>query len=797
MFASRGLVLSLAVLGLAASAHAQSVAGGRFESAMGAFGASLAIVDNEVVVGEPNNRMRPGTVYFYRKSGSNWREASKLTASDGQPGDFFGAAMSVDGQTMLVSATRQNENKGAVYVFQRSGNAWRESGKLIAADGAANDGFGGRVLVRGDWAFVSAQGQTQATGAVYVFRRSGGNWTQTAKLTSSEAKPSQLFGASLAFASDALIVGEPGFNTRTGIVRVFRADAAGEWKETAKLSPTGIQPSHAFGTSVAAQGDAILVGAPGNQTIDGLVVHFRVDASGAIQEQRRLLAFEAARQELFGAALAMDGARAWVGSPFGGARRGAVYSYWRGASDSLWTGVERIISASAERGDAFGANIATRGNLAAVTMSSDDFGSGTVVVFERINDAWREQTVLKSAGEFLTSITGKKTECSDGKAASFECRDYDLMSFLSVGDVGGTRGEVLSGSWGWTDPETGKEYAIIGRAGGTSFVDVSNPEKPVFLGDLPKTKEANTAVWREIKTYKNWALIVSDGAGPHGVQFFDLTRLRNVKNAPVKFEPDHTYNRVASVHDIVVNEDAGMAFATGSNGGGETCGGGLHMIDVKDPKNPQFVGCFADPQTGRASTGYSHDALCVTYKGPDKDYQGREICLGSNETMLSVADVTDKKAPKAISRASYPKVGYAHQGWYDAEQRYFYMNDELDETGRLTPRTRTLIWDLADLDDPQMVGEFLGTTAASDHNLYIVGNLMYQSNYVAGLRIIDISDRRNPVEVGFFDTAAGENNPGFSGSWNNYPFFKSGNIVISSMGEGIFVVRKKAPKVVS
>ena len=96
-----------------------------------------------------------------------------------------------------------------------------------------------------------------------------------------------------------------------------------------------------------------------------------------------------------------------------------------------------------------------------------------------------------------------------------------------------------------------------------------------------------------------------------------------------------------------------------------------------------------------------------------------------------------------------------------------------------------------------MVGEFLGTTAASDHNLYIVGNLMYQSNYVAGLRIIDISDRKNPVEVGFFDTAAGENNPGFSGSWNNYPFFKSGNIVISSMGEGIFVVRKKAPKVVS
>ena len=253
-----------------------------------------------------------------------------------------------------------------------------------------------------------------------------------------------------------------------------------------------------------------------------------------------------------------------------------------------------------------------------------------------------------------------------------------------------------------------------------------------------------------------------------------------------------------SVHDIVVNEESGMAYAVGSSSGGETCGGGLHMIDIKDPKNPQFLGCFADAQTGRANTGYTHDAQCVIYKGPDEQYKGREICMSSNETMLSIQDVTDKKAPKVVSRAGYPKVGYTHQGWFDDEHRYFYLNDELDEVGGLTQNTRTIVWDVSDLDDPQVVKEFLGTTQASDHNLYVIGDLMYQSNYLAGLRIIDIKDRKNPVEVGYFDTVPyGTNTAGFGGSWNNYPFFKSGNIVINSGGEGIFIVRKKGPKVVS
>lgn len=376
-------------------------------------------------------------------------------------------------------------------------------------------------------------------------------------------------------------------------------------------------------------------------------------------------------------------------------------------------------------------------------------------------------------------------------------RIFDLVAFLSVSDIGGPRGVRLNDIWGWTDPQTGREYALVGRMDGTAFVDISNPENPVYLGDLLHTPDAQPATWRDMKVYKNHVFIVSDGAGPHGMQVFDLTRLRNVTK-PQRFQPDATYRNINSAHNIVINEETGFAYSVGGSSGGETCGGGLHMIDIRDPKNPKFAGCFADPQTGRASTGYSHDAQCVVYKGPDPDYKGREICLGSNETALSIADVTDKKNPKAIARASYPNVAYSHQGWFDEEQRYFYMDDELDELQGNVPRTRTIIWDLQDLDDPQVVGEFLGTTSASDHNLYIKGNLMYQSNYQSGLRVIDISDRRNPVEVGFFDTVPyGSNTPGFGGSWSNYPYFKSGNIVVTSGNEGLFIVRKKSDRPVS
>ena len=95
--------------------------------------------------------------------------------------------------------------------------------------------------------------------------------------------------------------------------------------------------------------------------------------------------------------------------------------------------------------------------------------------------------------------------------------------------------------------------------------------------------------------------------------------------------------------------------------------------------------------------------------------------MGSNETELNIADMTDKANPVTIGRQSYPNVAYAHQGWFDEEQRYFYMNDELDEMAGTVEGTRTLTWDLSSLDDPILGDTYIGPVQATDHNLFIVG----------------------------------------------------------------------------
>ena len=381
--------------------------------------------------------------------------------------------------------------------------------------------------------------------------------------------------------------------------------------------------------------------------------------------------------------------------------------------------------------------------------------------------------------------------CTEGHAWQFDCSTVDLVAFLPLSSIGAEKGVTGADIWGWTDGETGREYALMGRSDGTAFIDVSDPANPVYLGSLPKTEIANANYWRDVKVYRDHAYIVADGAGQHGMQVFDLTQLRSVESPPAVFEATAHYDGIHSAHNIVINEDTGFAYAVGSRGGGNTCGGGLHMINIQEPTNPTFAGCFSHEDTGLANTGYSHDAQCVIYHGPDTEHAGKEICLGSNENSLSIADVTDKDNPVPLGSGSYPHYAYAHQGWLTDDHRYFFMNDELDEMGGEIQGTRTLIWDLADLDDPLLAAEYSADNPSSDHNLYIQGNVMYQSNYMSGLRIFDISDPVNPVLIGYFDTYPSSDEPGFGGSWSNYPYFPSGNIIVSGMGEGLFILRRQ------
>ena len=363
--------------------------------------------------------------------------------------------------------------------------------------------------------------------------------------------------------------------------------------------------------------------------------------------------------------------------------------------------------------------------------------------------------------------------CDNGIAGSYPCNGYDLQSTFTLNQLNAGSG---NDSWGWTDPDNGDEYAIIGLNNGTAFIDISDPINPIYLGKLP-THTSNSS-WRDIKVYENHAFVVSEANG-HGMQVFDLTRLRSVANPPETFSEDAHYDEFGSAHNIIINEDSGYAYAVGTS----SYSGGPHFIDIQNPTNPIAAGGFSDAD-------YSHDAQVIIYNGPDTDYTGREIYIGSNEDNVTIVDVTDKNNPLEISSISYSNAFYTHQGWLTEDQRYFITGDELDELN-IGIDTRTIIFDFEDLDSPQFHFEFFGNTSGIDHNGYVVGDKYYMANYRAGIRILDISDiaNQNISEEGYFDTYTSSNSAAFDGAWNVYPFFASGNIVISDINSGFFLVK--------
>jgi choice-of-anchor B domain-containing protein len=758
------------------------------ESQAQGFGSTVAAGPREIFVSEPVNTFAPGMVYVYTRTGSSWRETARLSASDGSPQDRFGRSLSVDGDRLLVGTTSIDSSRGAAYIFERDrSGAWKEIVKLVPSGTANGDAFGRVVHLMGDRAYIAGWGRDSSRGAVVVYRRGGdGRWTEEQTIKASDGAPNDFFGSAIAIDGNLMLVSAAQKDSARGAVYAFRNDG-GQWKETGKIVRPGTLRNTRFGAALALHQGRALIGMPGLDQAMGAVYVYAQDGDRWV-DRMRLSAFDGLQFAQFGSTILTQGNEIWIGAP-NADRQGRIYRFVVSGDSSL-ADVSKLSHSETARGDQFGAVFAVAGETAVVGSPGDDHGAGTAVILSRGNGAWSAGTKVLSEEKSLAALSGTKRDCTTGKVSMFDCSQVDLLAYLPVKDIGGTRGVRLNDVWGWTDPTTDREYALVGRINGTSFVDITDPVNPKYLGDLPMTEGAQAAGWRDIKVYKDHAFIVADGSLQHGMQVFDLARLRNVRNAPAKFTADYTYDRIASAHNIVIDTTAGFAFAVGSNGGGETCGGALHMIDIREPKSPKFAGCFADPSTGIQRTGYTHDAQCIVYDGPDTAYTGRQVCFNSSENALGIADVTDKANPKPISKASYPNVGYTHQGWITDDRRYFYVDDEGDEIQGTVAGTRTLIWDVSDLDDPVLAGQYISENKASDHNLYVKGNLMYQSNYTSGLRILDISDPKNPKPVGHFDThPVGVDAPGFSGSWSNYPYFKSGTIVVTSIQEGLFLVR--------
>ncbi len=377
--------------------------------------------------------------------------------------------------------------------------------------------------------------------------------------------------------------------------------------------------------------------------------------------------------------------------------------------------------------------------------------------------------------------------CVAGKADIFQCNQVDLLGHLDLSQIGGGQG---SDSWGWKHEASGRYFALVGRSNGTSFVEITDPANPIYLGNLPSTGGFSSA-WRDVKTYQEHAFIVADDID-HGMQVFNLTQLLNVQGAPVTFIPDKTLTAggLLSAHNIAINQATGYAYVLGSN----ICNGGIFMVNIQNPTDPKPAGCFS-------ADGYTHDAQCLIYTGPDMDYRGSELCFASNEDTITIIDVTDKSNPVMISKTGYTGQQYTHQGWLTADQKYFLIDDELDELdrGNGTPDfTRTYVMDMTDLDNPLVTGHHNADGIAIDHNQYIVDGHTYQANYTRGLRILKLGDlaQAEMQEVAYFDTfpeADGSSN--FGGAWNVYPFFDNGMVMISDINRGVFIVQPQLEEI--
>lgn len=400
--------------------------------------------------------------------------------------------------------------------------------------------------------------------------------------------------------------------------------------------------------------------------------------------------------------------------------------------------------------------------------------------------------IANVAGDALPLLGSAAAEmpCTAGFAGPYPCDNVDLLGLVPLAALGGVAG---NDSWGWTDPETGAEIVIMGTGLGTAFVDVTDPTDPQVLGTVGQAGGPTTGpdgiLWRDVKVDGDHAYIVSERGG--GMEVVDLTQLRGLSADPTRelqVTAVYTGEGFDSAHNIAINEATDTAYLIGGN-----FDGGLHMVDISDPANPTFAGAFTED-------GYTHDVQCVIYAGPDEDHTDREICFAANEDTVTIVDVTDRGAPQLINRIGYPSAAYTHQGWLTPDHGFLVFNDELDELTGTVANTTTYILALDDLDQAttEDITTYHHETLSIDHNLYIVGDLIFEANYNAGLRVLRYTEEGlrsgDLQEVGFFDVDPGLDINNFGGAWNVYPFFASGTIAVSTLDEGLFLLRFNDPQ---
>lgn len=388
--------------------------------------------------------------------------------------------------------------------------------------------------------------------------------------------------------------------------------------------------------------------------------------------------------------------------------------------------------------------------------------------------------LVPAGGADAKLASPKVMPCKRGKVQGFPCKGIDLVANVPAEVMGGA---LVADVWGWVDPETGSEYAVLGSNEGVQFFDMSDPTSPTYLGFLAGKVEPQL-IWQEIEILNDHLYAVCD-LSPCNLQIFDLTRLRDGVPPGGVWVPDSIFPVAGgSAHSIDSNPETNHVFINGSL----ALNGMPVILDVSTPLAPLPVGVIADD-------GYTHDSLCRTYEGPDAAYQGHEICFNFNEDSITIYDVTaSPAAPEQLARLTYDTSGYVHSGAMTTDHATLISTDEGDESESQGP-TSLYVWDIRELSAPTLINRWITNTGSIDHNIYSEAKALYHANYVDGFRIIDLSQAAKGKlrEVAYFDTMPLVSTPTFDGAWAVYPYLPSGNVIVGDMtGQGFFIVRPQA-----
>jgi choice-of-anchor B domain-containing protein len=310
--------------------------------------------------------------------------------------------------------------------------------------------------------------------------------------------------------------------------------------------------------------------------------------------------------------------------------------------------------------------------------------------------------------------------------------------------------------WGYVDSQE-NEYAIVGLVNGTSFVDVTDPTNPIEVAFIP----GPSCVWRDIKTWNNYAYIVHDGVGFPDSQGLMIVNLSDISNGVIDFSHFYHNSQFNNAHNIYIDEK-GCVYLFGGN---YSTGGAL-MFDVsQDPENPEYLGEFEDY--------YLHDGMV---RGDT--LWGAAIWEG----VVAAIDVSDKSNPSILGSALTPNT-FTHNAWISDDGNTVYTTDEV-QSGSIASIDVSDVTNMSVIDNIQ---SWSLETNVIPHNTHVLGKYLVTSYYCDGVTVVDASDPYNLQEVAYYDTSDSIGGT-YSGAWGTYPWLPSGNILVTDRQEGLHIL---------